>query len=99
MVNLTTLDDEVEDTSCILQPDDYPAFIEHATVVYYNDAKLWWKTGEKGFNEIQKAGHVTMMPPVSPATLLKVQMGALKSDFFTPDYSPRVEASLVRAAP
>jgi hypothetical protein len=94
MVNLTTLSERTVDESCVLKPVDYPHFITHETIVFYDDAKLWWTTGANGYDELNTDGKINPMPPLSTSTLLKIQQGALASDFFIPDYIPLVQASL-----
>jgi hypothetical protein len=95
MVNVTSLDEKIFDESCILQPADYPQFIDHPTAVFYVDAKVWWIAGANGYDAIAFGGNIARMPALRPATLLRIQQGALRSDFFPPDYKPLVQDSLV----
>lgn len=95
MVNFTTLNENTVDESCVLQPADYPEFVEHPTAVFYIDAKVWWVAGANGYDAISFAGNITRMRAPNPATLLRIQQGALKSDFFPPDFKPLVQDSLI----
>jgi hypothetical protein len=98
MVNFTSLKETTFDESCILIPSDYPSFISKSTAVYYVDAKLWSILGEKGFSAIEERGLIQPSAPLPAATLYKIQAGALKSDFFLPDYKtilrPLLESSV-----
>src|SRR5207248_11030955 len=91
IVNLTTLDEKIFDESCVLQPDDYPAFITHPTVVYYIDARLWWFAGPNGYDDLLSRAQIYPMPRLAAGPLLRIQQGALKSDFFPPDYKRLVQ--------
>ena len=95
IVNFTTLDEKICDESCVLQPSDYPEYILHPTVVYYIDAKLWWFGGPNGYDDLASSSKISPMPNLAPGTLLRIQQGALRSDFFPPDYKPMVQDSLV----
>ncbi|MGO8674777.1 MAG: hypothetical protein ACLQVX_02760 [Limisphaerales bacterium] len=95
MVNMTTLDEKVFDESCVLDPADYPVFIKRPTVIYYADVKLWWVDGDRGYDELAASQQITTMPTLSPHTLLRIQQGALKSDFFPPDYIHLVQDNLI----
>lgn len=95
MVNMTTLDNNVGDESCILDHADYPEFNKHPTVINYKDARLWWTFGENGYEELLASNMLVTKSAVSPYTLLRIQQGALQSDFLVPDYKALVQDSLV----
>ena len=75
VVNLSSLKTEEVDKSCILLPNDYPEFVRRPTVVMYRRAIY------VPVNGLDDPSKFMIMPPVSSNTLLKIQQGAVDSDF------------------
>ena len=81
IVNVTT-DYGIGEGVCTLRPRDYPSYIDHPSEVRYKDAKLWRHTGPKGYNALLAAGAVIPKPPLSLATIAKVQDGCFGARLF-----------------
>ncbi len=99
MVNLTTLTENTPDASCVLEPRDYPSFIRHPTCVRYIDARRWSALGENGFDQLLAAGGIHRMARFSDAVLLRIQEGALNSDFLEGAFEPLIRNSLIVIPP
>jgi len=81
MVNVTTERGGGEGV-CILDPNDYPSYIDRPSEVRYKDARQWKHTGPKGYDALLAAGSVIPQPPLPQATLAKVQDGCFGSVLF-----------------
>jgi hypothetical protein len=94
MVNVTTLDDDVVDISCILHKGDHPD-VHHDSVVFYADAQEWFAAGDDGCDANLKANTILSGPTFTQPVLRRIQDGALASSYFKKKFRPRVLASLV----
>lgn len=94
MVNATSLDEEVEDTSCLLDAGDHDCIV-HRSVIYYVDAREWWCDGNKGYTSLLSSNEVIPRDPLQRAILRRIQDGALASPFFKRKFAPWVQANLV----
>jgi hypothetical protein len=91
MVNITTLDEDCADESCILGPRDYPAFITHQSYVRYMSARM----GDSRMELYYQTNDVTPKPALRREVLRKIQERGLRSDFLKPAFKQLVRGSLV----
>jgi hypothetical protein len=93
MVNLTTLDEDIEDTSCILCPGDHP-YITHPSVISYKDTKEF---DTSFYDRALAAGRIHSYDRFSQEIVRKIQQGALTSNFTKNRFRAVIQANL--AAP
>lgn len=88
IVNLTTRWPGRDD-SCIIQPGEHP-FVQHETIVEYQHSRL---LDAEQKTALERFGIKKFSEPVSEALLLKIQRGAIASQF-TPQ---KIQALIQRA--
>jgi hypothetical protein len=74
IVNLTS-HPTVWDDACVLQPEDYPAFVIKPTIAYYDRAM------HGPVASLENTDNFRSFVAPSPATLDRIRRGALVSDF------------------
>ena len=78
IVNLTTQRPK-SDTTCVLQPRDFPSFIHSPTVVNYGDAL---EADQRLLENIIAKGEVGRHPDMATAVLARIIQGARASPAF-----------------
>ena len=78
IVNLTTQRPK-SDTTCVLQPRDFPSFIHGPTAVNYGDAL---EADQHLLESIIAKGEVVWHPDMAPAVLEQIIQGARASPAF-----------------
>jgi hypothetical protein len=94
MVNVTSLDDEIEDTSCILREGDH-RWITHDSVVTYKDAREWSCDGNGGYDLCLAQQRIVPHDRVSADVLRRIQEGALASEFTKNKFRSEIQSSLI----
>lgn len=90
IVAMTTLDEGVDDESCVLEEGEHHC-ISHKSVIYYKDARVW---NLEGFEAALENNLIVLRQPLEAHILLRVQSGALKSDYFKRKFHALVAASM-----
>ena len=79
-VNVTSFENNQGDTSCVLNPGEHP-FVRKQSVINYDDAQL---VDESSLQRAEAAGYLEKHEPAEADLILKIQQGALTSDYIEP---------------
>jgi hypothetical protein len=88
VVNLTTHRDGEEDTACVLEPADYPYFIERRSIIPFR----WANYGNVA--PFEDENNFEASPAVSPETLKKIQLGGVASAFLRRRFQDVIRAEI-----